>query len=90
MPDEGAALGPGDEISRSSSPAKLVPSNNGSNAALIQPPTTKDEVSSTAAASVSDDEEAPSPKPEITYLHGTRFYLLTLAYVQVSELQRSF
>ncbi|QKX54258.1 uncharacterized protein TRUGW13939_01343 [Talaromyces rugulosus] len=77
MPNGGVALGPSDEISRPSSPAKLVPSNNGSDAALIQPPTIKDEISSSAAA-VSDDEAAPSPKPEITYLHGTRFYLLTL------------
>jgi hypothetical protein len=73
----------GDESSRTSSPAKLAPSANGSNAALMQPLSVKDELSSTGA--ISDDEEAPS-KPEITYLHGTRFYLLTLAYVQIPEL----
>lgn len=77
----------GDEISRSSSPAKLVPSNTGSNAALIQPLSIKDELSSTAG--ISDDEEAPSSKPEISYLHGPRFYLLTVAYVQVSELRKT-
>ncbi|CRG91968.1 Multidrug resistance protein 3 [Talaromyces islandicus] len=77
MPNGGAAMDLGDEISRTSSPAKLVPSTNGSSATLIQPLSVKDKPSSTSA--ISGDEEAPSPKPEITYLHGTRFYLLTLA-----------